>query len=62
LLHHAPEDEHQLEHQTQHHGELEKLSARHRHLLDGKAVDFVERLQLFLHVRFPPAGYFMGGE
>src|SRR3954465_11998945 len=53
LLHDPEEEQHELQHQDEDDGELEELAARDRDLLDGKAIDVVERLQLVLDALFP---------
>src|SRR5688572_4153184 len=53
LFHDAGEEEDQLEDEDGDNRGLEKLSARHAGLLDGKTVDVVERLQLLPDVGLP---------
>src|SRR5262245_55484605 len=53
LLHDAQEEQNQFEDQDQDDGDLQKLAARDGDLLDGEAVDVVERFQLVLDAVAP---------
>src|ERR1700752_5531145 len=46
LFHDSHEEKHELQHQDEHDRQLEELAAIHRGLIDGEAIDVVERLEL----------------
>src|SRR5258705_8566331 len=53
LAHDANQDEDELEHQDEHHGQLEKLPPGHRRLLNRETVNVVQGLEFRLDVRLP---------